>query len=511
LVPDQAKPFVERHLHNLDQKHLIRSARSGRQAFSFRHVLVQMAAYRSMTREDRAWLHQRFAEWLETEAPERPPELEELLGYHLEEAAVQRRVLGMQAEHDRALAARAGEHLANAGQRATRRGDITAAENLLSRARALLPPGHPQRPEVLRLLADAYPPLGRHAEADAVLAEMLAEAIASGDRPSEQVIRLKRARIRLDTGRDPADVYAIRANAERALEEFTATNDHVGVAQAAYVLAQVYRLLGAIREMDTVAHRGLAHADVPGLIREEPALRYAIAWTTLAGTMPVTEAIGVCERLAGPRAAPYPPVLCELATLHAMLGQFDDARALILRARRVLAERMRVRRPLMFLAHSSSAVELLAGDLASAERELRAALQMAVDMGERDHLSQIAAGLSQVLSGTGQLEEAERLATVSAEHASAEGVALAVSYAAQGRALMGRGNISEAERLAREAVRLSPLGMPNLRADLLVGLAEALQAGGSENDAMPAISEAIELYERKGNLVSAVRARSTLQ
>jgi tetratricopeptide (TPR) repeat protein len=168
---------------------------------------------------------------------------------------------------------------------------------------------------------------------------------------------------------------------------------------------------------------------------------------------------------------------------------------------------MRVRRPLMFLAHSSAAVEVLAGDFASAERELRAALQMALDMGERDHLSQIAAGLSQLLSGNGQLDEAERLATLSAEHASVEGVARVLSLAARGRVLVGRGHLSEAEALAREAVRLSPPGMPNLRADLLVGWVEALRAGGNKKDARSAISQAIELYERKGNVVSAARAR----
>jgi DNA-binding SARP family transcriptional activator/tetratricopeptide (TPR) repeat protein len=508
LVPDQARPFVERHLQSLQQKRLIRPARSARRALRFRHVLVQLAAYRSMTREDRARLHQRYAEWLESEATERPPELDEILGYHLEEAVAQRRAIGMPAEHDRALAVRAGEHLANAGQRAARRRDMTAAENLLSRAKALLAPGHPQRREVMRLLGDAYPPLGRHAEADAVLAEMLDEVLAAGDRQQEQVIRLKRARIRLDTGRDPTDVYTIREEAERALDEFSATEDHAGVAQAAYLLAQVYRLMGATREMKAVAHLGLAHAHLPGLLREEPALRFAAAWATQAGEMPVQEAIRVCESLAGRGATLHPPVLLEVATLHAMIGEFDEARELIARARRLLQERERVRRPLMFVAHSSGAVEILAGDLASAEGELRAALQMALDMGERDELSQVAAILSLIQTGKGDFDEAGRLAALSAHHASAEGVARAICTAAKAGVSRGRGQIPEAQRLAKEAVRLSPTGMPNLRADLLVAWAEALRAGGHENAARPAIGEAIELYERKGNLVSAARARS---
>ena len=66
----------------------------------------------------------------------------------------------------------------------------------------------------------------------------------------------------------------------------------------------------------------------------------------------------------------------------------------------------------------------------------------------------------------------------------------------------------EAERLAREALRLVPAEMPNLRADLLVDLAEILLARGDRTGATPMVADAIELYERKGNLVSAAQARS---
>jgi hypothetical protein len=51
--------------------------------------------------------------------------------------------------------------------------------------------------------------------------------------------------------------------------------------------------------------------------------------------------------------------------------------------------------------------------------------------------------------------------------------------------------------------------MPNLRADLLVELAEILRAAGDETGATGAIGEAIDLYERKGNLLAASRARSS--
>ena len=92
-----------------------------------------------MTREDRATLHERFAEWLRAQPPARVPSLDEQLGYHLEQAVAERRVLGVADEHDAELAVRAGEHLAAAGLRAVWRYDVTAAANLLSQAYELLP------------------------------------------------------------------------------------------------------------------------------------------------------------------------------------------------------------------------------------------------------------------------------------------------------------------------------------------------------------------------------------
>ena len=62
--------------------------------------------------------------------------------------------------------------------------------------------------------------------------------------------------------------------------------------------------------------------------------------------------------------------------------------------------------------------------------------------------------------------------------------------------------------MAGEAVRLASMQMPRLRGDLLLDLAEILLAGGDLEGARQASAQAIELYERKGNVVSAARARS---
>ena len=59
LLPDDARPFVGRHLDALERRRLIE--RAGPDRFRFAHALIQMAAYQSMTLEDRAHLRQALA------------------------------------------------------------------------------------------------------------------------------------------------------------------------------------------------------------------------------------------------------------------------------------------------------------------------------------------------------------------------------------------------------------------------------------------------------------------
>ncbi|MDQ4059428.1 MAG: AAA family ATPase [Actinomycetota bacterium] len=88
LLPDEARPFVERHLDALERKRLI--VHVGRGRFRFAHALIQMAAYQSMTREDRARLHEVFAERLEEQSG-RTGALTLDAGNHLRQAVEHRR------------------------------------------------------------------------------------------------------------------------------------------------------------------------------------------------------------------------------------------------------------------------------------------------------------------------------------------------------------------------------------------------------------------------------------
>jgi hypothetical protein len=55
---------------------------AGEKAYRFRHVLIRDAAYRSLPKDVRADLHERFAAWLEVTVKDRLREFEEIVGYH---------------------------------------------------------------------------------------------------------------------------------------------------------------------------------------------------------------------------------------------------------------------------------------------------------------------------------------------------------------------------------------------------------------------------------------------
>jgi DNA-binding SARP family transcriptional activator/tetratricopeptide (TPR) repeat protein len=510
LLPEEAAPSAARHLETLRRKELLvatEDAMLGGKAFAFRHVLIQLAAYGTLTKAARARLHEQVADWMETEARQ-TTEFEEVIGYHLERAHGYRRGLGGDDAHSRALATRAGNRLTSAGLRAYGRFDVAAAANLFSRASALLPKGHPQRLRVRRHLAEAHQVLGRHDQAATLLSEMLGE-IEDGTNPTvEAAIRLEQARVRLFTGPDPTPLRAIRETAERARAAFEAAGDEAGLAQSCYILGLVHQCRGETNEMEKIARQGLAHADRSAEPREEVQARVNLAEALTAGDTPVPDCIVACEELAPWRGMQHPMILCELAVLKAMRGDFDHARELVARGRLLLAERIRGRRPLMFAAHASASVEHLAGDVDAAERELRTALQMAREMHEREWVSRFAAALCR-LPTIHRSPEAEELSSLSATTAPAENLpAQALSRMAIARLLATREERGTATGLAREAVRLVPPSMLTLGADLRVDLAEIMIATRQRQAALPVLAEAISLYERKGDVVRGRHARA---
>jgi ATP/maltotriose-dependent transcriptional regulator MalT len=163
-------------------------------------------------------------------------------------------------------------------------------------------------------------------------------------------------------------------------------------------------------------------------------------------------------------------------------------------------------------AIDSARVELLAGDLVTAERELRQAEETLTALGERYLLPPLAAVLAQVVYAQGRADEAEQITRRAQELSDPEDVEpQALWRSVRAKVLAGRDLADEAEQLAREAVRLMrTTDAPGMQADALLDLAEVLRHSASPDEARAVAVEAKALYESKGNTAAAARATALL-
>ena len=225
LAPEETQ--VTPRLAALVRKELIRPDRpqiAGEDGFRFRHLLIRDAAYEALPKSARADLHQRLGAWLEAHGTELV-ELDEILGYHLEQALAYRVELGL--PDDAALMAAAGRRLTAAGSRALARQDFGAAARLLGRAVALLPPMEIDVPLELHL-AEALVEAGRGREALRQMESLAERAAARGDRIGELCGRLQHGIILTYIAPEGA-TGQLDALAVQALPELLALGDDVAL------------------------------------------------------------------------------------------------------------------------------------------------------------------------------------------------------------------------------------------------------------------------------------------
>jgi len=499
LSPAALRPSVELHLMSLVRKELIRGTTSslpGHDAFRFRHALIRDAAYRAMAKELRAELHEQFADWLEQS--EESGAYAEIVGHHLEQGYRYRAELGMLDARAAALAGRAADVLGVAGHNAFARGDMAAAVNLLERTVAL---SNKERLDPLIELAEALQGLGRLEEADAMMASASAAAEKAGDRGAAASITLDRLDLRALV--DPSfSVDEMLAGAEEALHVFEELGDDLGLARAWRAVAEVHLTRCQWGQSAEALERALGYAEQAGGAAEVAACQVMLASAVYYGPTPVVEARQRCDEILS-QAAGHPivegNVLCYLGGLAAMEGLFDEARGLHRRGRRVFEE----------LGHTvgvagsttiSGPIELLAGDPAAAERELRAGYETFEEMGETGILSTLAALLAEAVLAQGRDAEAEELTRTSEESSTEEDAASQIAWrTVRAVALSRRGDGVEAERLAREAVALAAeTDFLSMHADTLVALGQVLLTSGDSASAEDCATEAARLYEAKG-------------
>jgi class 3 adenylate cyclase/tetratricopeptide (TPR) repeat protein len=524
LSPPEAQPDLAAHLDSLVSKEFLRPAQAtfaGEAAFRFRHILIRDAAYRATAKKTRGELHERFADWLEWAASDRVREYEEILGYHLEQAYRYRTELGPVDEGGREVARRAAERLATAGLRASALGDVPAAANLLGRATSLLPPGSRERVELLPEQTRALRWLGDLVGARAIAAETVQEAAITGDRRLKLHALMLELALRRLSGTEAIADELIRT-AEQAVPFFERLGDEKGLVYAWANIGTGHSDLGRVSLALDANERALEHAVRAGDSHWQALLLGEIACGLCQGRAPVADGISRCrDTLVGVSKTPHPAIgflplraeiLAVLSLLEAMNGSFEEARKDYEESKAIYGELGRSWDLAAWVPLFSGQVELLGGDPLQAEQELAPGVAALERMEVTGHLASLAPLLADALCSQARYDEAYGLSKTSEELAAPGDMDAQVRWrTVRAKVLAVRGECDRAEALVRKAVDLAAATeFTNLHADALMVLGQVLNRTGTENEAEVAVRCALELYERKGNVVSADRARTVL-
>ena len=278
----------------LVRRRLVRpdAVRGREDAFLFDHALIRDATYAAVAKTERARLHEQLARWLD-----RRGELDEIVGYHLEQSALLHLELGGDANH---LVEEASERLARAGRQAAWARDNRAAVSLLTRAIALLPRTDLGR---LELECEVSVPLKNVWEWRAaldLLEDVAVRAADLGARRLELRARVEQFWPRLVSGE--VDVAAAQRTALDAVRVCESEDDHLGLARAWILLAMLEgRLRGQFDRAAEAARNAaecFARHGTPGFAD------YHLVDAMIDGSTPVDEATAFCESLLGRAGLP---------------------------------------------------------------------------------------------------------------------------------------------------------------------------------------------------------------
>jgi class 3 adenylate cyclase len=481
---------VPGRLMTLIRKDLVRPDRpalAGEDAFRFRHLLIRDAAYQALAKADRAQLHERFARWLEEHGAELV-ELDEITGYHLEQAFGYRCELGPADEQAQQLAADAAAHLEAAGRRAMDRSDTGAVVNLLERAEALLP-----APELnLRLqegLIRGLAESGRLDDAISQAARIASQCAAAGDRIGELRAQLAAStwQLFIDPDRWLAGLPALMEEARPAIEQ---DGDAAALAVLENAAGEVDIMRGQNGAALAAFTRAMRHARQAGELWLEASIRGWAGMATIMGPTPRVEALRWLEDAEAHTATYQPYLVIARAAVLAELGRFDEARPLLTGTVAQMNERGMRLLPAILMEFVWIS-EMLAGDHAAAE------------------LSLLSCQLAEALYALGRYGESEQWALRGLELGSKDDLVTQVmGLGVRSRLLARKGEASAALALAEEADSLARTSdSPWMQGDAALDLAEVLHLAGDRVRAAGMTRRAIECYQRTGATARVARAQ----
>ena len=351
--------------------------------------------------------------------------------------------------------------------------------------------------------------LGQFAEAEALLE--VARDTAREERHERWVAHAETGLelVRLQT--DPAERTAgIVELTDRLVPYFESTGDDLGLARAWRLRSKVARLVCKFAEEAAALELAIAHSEAAGDERYATENRLWLGSCLCYGPMPVGAAIArASEMLEQARGVRWveASIYGMLGYLHAMAGAPELARDYHDR-NGVILEELGMTFPLAARTVNSARIAVMAGDLDSAERQLRWGYEQLERVGETEVRSTASAVLAQVLYDQGRDDEAEQFALTSDELAAADDVYSQLLWrSALAKVRARREGSEEARELAKQAVKLAA-ATDSLSfhgwAVLDLAQVEALLNDGAPPPNL--VAEAMELFARKEDVASLRRA-----
>jgi tetratricopeptide (TPR) repeat protein len=392
------------------------------------------------------------------------------------------------------------DSITNAGRVALAHGDKRVAAQLFEAAAALARDDDDQRLPVVPDLGRSLRAIGELRRAEELLNEV---ANPEGEAP-ERFAFLEVASLR--------DYMAASAGSFHDLEEASKVEPGAALdvqARTKIVQAEVNWTTGAYAAMMAPLEEAREAAENLGGAEGRSLVNSALGWEAralLLGPTPAEDGRNRCEQIledaqASESHALEASVLAVSAGLHAMLGEFEEARRRYLESGR-LGEAYALTGWLGALPLYSGPIELLAGSAPVARRKLRRGYEALEQIGDRSRRATTAAFLAHAFYEEQRDDEAKRFARKSRGLAAADDAYTQVVWRGALAKALARSEEEDrcdhALRLAQEGVeRANETDSLNLQGDAFFDQAVVQRA--CEQDYTDSLAEARGRYEDKEN------------
>ncbi|UUO04095.1 AAA family ATPase [Mycolicibacterium novocastrense] len=463
----------------------------------FHHMLIRDVAYRRLLKSERAELHERLADSVESGGANVAFEADEMIARHLEAAHTYRSELGTLDEHTNDLALRAARHYSASARRALDRDELVSAGTQAARGAALAGAAESIHAELLLTGCEALLSAG-DVTAAAALVEDLERIAGDALAPWATCYRCQ-----FGVYTDPDRLLEYDALLQGAIDEFARRADPAGLAKAHRVRASARLRLGRVGDGEVDLFEALIAARQSRDHRQITAALSAAPGAALWGPSPVPKAGGRCldvvrmQRMTTAAPSLEATSLRHLAVLELLRGRPDKARKMLGEARQIVAD-LGLRHGLMETELFAGIIESMSGEPVAAEPHFRTALEGLDALGVGADAGLAAALLARSVLAQDRIDEADRYASES-ERLAGHNLKTAIAWrAVRAEILAAQGRHDEATAMARDAVAVaSETDIVLDHAEACLALSRVLDQAGDIKGAGAARADARALYAAK--------------